>query len=358
MEDLVKIADSASVARRWEPSPGFWRDRPVFITGATGFLGSHLTRIVAGLGSQLVILVRDQVPANPVIASWVGAVTQVSGDVRDQALLERILGEYEIATVFHLAAQTIVGVANRNPVSTFDSNIGGTWAVLEAVRRSPLVKQVVVASSDKAYGSQPSLPYTEDMPLLAVHPYDVSKACTDMLTFSYRQVFDVPASVTRCGNFFGPGDNNWNRLVPGTIRTLLRGDRPVIRSDGTPIRDYLFVEDGALAYMQLAEAMATDPDTVGEAFNFSTETQLPVLDLVRQIGIAVGRPDLEPTVLGAAEHEIPHQFLSAKKAASVLGWRPRYSIDEALAITVAWYRSLLAAGDIRLSDEDSGRSMP
>jgi CDP-glucose 4,6-dehydratase len=265
----------------------------------------------------------------------------VHGDITDQPLLERVLAEYEIPTVFHLAAQTVVGVANRNPVSTFDSNIRGTWALLEAARRSPRIEQVVVASSDKAYGTQPLLPYTEDMPLLAVNPYDVAKACADMLTFSYHQVFDVPASVTRCGNFFGPGDNNWNRLVPGTVRALLRGDRPVIRSDGSPIRDYLYVEDGALAYLRLAEAMAADPATVGEAFNFSTESQMRVLDLTRQIGIAVGRPDLEPTVLGEARNEIPHQYLSAKKAATVLGWKPRYSIDEALALTVEWYRSFL-----------------
>jgi len=268
----------------------------------------------------------------------------VDGDVRDQALLERILNEYGVDTVFHLAAQTQVGVSNRGAVSTFDSNIRGTWSLLEAVHRSPLVSRVVVASSDKAYGTQPVLPYTEDMSLLAVHPYDVSKACADLLTVSYASVFDVPAAITRCGNFFGPGDVNWARLVPGTIRSLVRGERPVIRSDGTLIRDYLYVVDGALAYVALAEAMASDPDaTIGQAFNFSTESQLDVLQFVTLIAKAVGRTDLEPDVQATAIHEIPHQYLSAERARRVLGWTPHWTVEEALDRTVGWYRDWLCA---------------
>lgn len=324
-------------------NPSLWRDRPVLVTGATGFLGSHLTSALVGLGADVVVLVRDSTPPTPIVQSWNGRVAKVRGDVQDQHLLERMLGEYEVATVFHLAAQTIVGVANANPVATFESNIAGTWALLEAVRRSPRVEQVVVASSDKAYGSQPVLPYAEDMPLLAVHPYDVSKACADMLTLSYCQTFDVPACVTRCGNFFGPGDTNWNRLVPGTIRSLLRGERPVIRSDGTPIRDYLFVEDGAWAYLRLAEAMAANSAVLGETFNFSTESEISALEFVRVITEVVG-VDLAPDLRATATNEIPHQFLSAAKARDRLGWSPRYSVREALDITTDWYRSYLAGG--------------
>lgn len=332
------------VAVSFEPSPAFWRDRPVLVTGAFGFLGSHLTAALVGAGASIVALRRDLTPAPPGVRDWVPEVTVIDGDVQDQALLERVLGEYDIATVFHLAAQTQVGVSNRNAVSTFESNIAGTWSLLEAVRRSPLVAQVVVASSDKAYGTQPVLPYTEDMPLLAINPYDVSKACADMLAMSYHQVFEVPVSITRCGNFFGPGDTNWARLVPGTIRSLVRGERPVIRSDGTLVRDYLYVVDGALAYVALAEAMATDPTTVGEAFNFSTETQLTVLELAGLIAKATGRTDLEPDVQATADNEIPHQYLSAAKARRMLGWAPSYTIEEALAVTVDWYRRWLAGG--------------
>ena len=322
----------------------FWRDRPVLVTGAFGFLGSHLTALLVDAGAAVVALRRDHQPLSPGVQDWAPRVTVVDGDVRDQELLERVLGEYDVRTVLHLAAQTQVGVANRNAVSTFDSNVRGTWSLLEAARRSPLVEQIVVASSDKAYGAQPQLPYTEDMPLLAVHPYDVSKACADLVTASYHETFGVPVCVTRCGNFFGPGDVNWARLVPGTIRSLLRGERPVIRSDGTLVRDYLYVVDGALAYLGTAEAMAADPGrVVGEAFNFSTETQLTVLDLAAMIAKSVGRTDLDPDIQATATHEIPHQWLSAAKARRILRWEPRWTIEDALAETVEWYRGWLCA---------------
>lgn len=325
-------------------NPARWRDRPVFVTGAFGFLGSHLTGLLVDAGAAVVTLRRDLFPVPPGVQDWLPRVTVVDGDVRDQALMERVLNEFDIDTVFHLAAQTQVGVSNRSAVSTFDSNIRGTWSLLEATRRAPLVDRVIVASSDKAYGTQPSLPYTEDMPLLALHPYDVSKACADLLTVSYAEVFEVPAAITRCGNFFGPGDTNWARLVPGTIRSLVRGERPVIRSDGTLIRDYLYVVDGALAYIALAEAMADDPGaTVGQAFNFSTESQLDVLQFVTLIAKAVGRTDLDPDIQATATHEIPHQYLSAERARRVLGWTPRWTVEEALDQTVDWYRAWLCA---------------
>jgi CDP-glucose 4,6-dehydratase len=239
----------------------FWQDRPVFVTGAYGLVGSATVALLRKAGASVVVLQRDIVPQSELVRSGLeNELIRVQGDLSDQLALERIVGEYEIKTVLHLAAQAIVGVANRNPVSTFESNIRGTWNLLEACRRSPLVSQIVVASSDKAYGDQPILPYTEDMPLLAKHPYDVSKACTDLIAQSYAGTFGLPVTVSRCGNFYGPGDLNWNRIVPGTIRSIMRGERPVIRSDGTLTRDYFYVEDGAQAYLALAEKMAERTD--------------------------------------------------------------------------------------------------
>jgi CDP-glucose 4,6-dehydratase len=322
----------------WRPDRSFWQDRPVAVTGATGFLGSHLTDLLVGLGADVVVLVRDEIEPSPIVQRWAGRVAAVRGAVEDQAAVERMLGEYEVRTLLHLAAQSQVGVANRHPVSTFEANVAGTWALLEAARRSPRVEQVVTASSDKAYGAQPVLPYDEDMPLSAVNPYDVSKACADLVSQSYHSTFGVPVCITRCGNFFGPGDRNWERLVPGTIRSLLRGERPIIRSDGTMVRDYLYVVDGALAYLLLVESMAKDPSIIGEAFNFSTETPLDVLELVAKLQHSAGT-DLEPDVQATATHEIDSQFLSAAKARKVLGWSPTLSVEEALDETVAWYRS-------------------
>lgn len=326
----------------WKPDAAFWRDRPVAVTGATGFLGSHLTSLLADLGAAVVVLARDDVPPSPISERWASAVTTVRGAVEDRVVMERILGEYEVRTVLHLAAQSQVGVANRNPVTTFEANVAGTWSVLDAVRRSPRVEQVVTASSDKAYGAQPVLPYDEEMPLLAVNPYDVSKACADLVSQSYFSTYDVPVCITRCGNFFGPGDRNWERLVPGTIRSLLRGERPVIRSDGTMVRDYLYVVDGALAYLLLVEAMASDPSLIGQAFNFSTETPLTVLELVAKLQEAAGT-ELEPDVQATATHEIDSQFLSAAKARKLLGWAPTATVEQALSATVAWYREYLGA---------------
>ncbi|MEJ7846313.1 MAG: NAD-dependent epimerase/dehydratase family protein [Acidimicrobiales bacterium] len=323
------------------PDPGFWRDRSVAVTGATGFLGSHLTAQLVDLGAEVVVLARDEVPPSPVAAGWDGRVGVVRGAVEEQAAVERLLGDYEVRTLFHLAAQSQVGVANRNPIATYEANIAGTWSVLEAVRRSPRIEQVVTASSDKAYGAQPVLPYDEAMPLLAVNPYDVSKACADLLAQSYATTYGVPVCITRCGNFFGPGDRNWQRLVPGTIRSLARGERPLIRSDGSMVRDYLYVVDGALAYLRLAEVMAAGRAPSGEAYNFSTETPLSVLDLVERIQAVMGTA-VEPDIRNEASHEIQEQFLSAAKARRVLGWAPQWTMEDAVTATVAWYRDELA----------------
>jgi CDP-glucose 4,6-dehydratase len=324
----------------WEPDKGFWRHRKVAVTGGTGFLGSHLVGTLVDMEADVTVIVRDSVPLGPIHEHWWSKVTRVQGDIRDQELMERVLVESEVRTVLHLAAQTQVGVANHNPVSSFDSNIRGTWALLEAVRRSPLVKQTVLASSDKAYGTQPVLPYTEEMPLSAIHPYDVSKAAADMIAASYAHSFDVVLSITRCGNFYGPGDTNWERLFPGTIRLLLDGQRPVIRSDGTLTRDYIYVDDGARSYLQLAETLEARPELAGEAFNFSSESPLSVLEVVAAMQKAVGT-SFEPDILNIASGEIPHQYLSAEKAIKVLGWKPKYTFEEGVDLTVAWYRDVL-----------------
>jgi CDP-glucose 4,6-dehydratase len=324
-----------------DPVSSFWQDRPTLVTGATGFLGGWVVRQLLRQGAEAVCLIRDWVPQSELIGSdLLQQVASVRGDLRDQALLERVVGEYEIDTVLHLAAQTIVGVANANPVSTFETNIAGTWALLEACRRSPKVKQIVVASSDKAYGDAPELPYDETMPLGAKHPYDVSKSCADLIAQSYAHTYGLPAVITRCGNFYGPGDLNWNRIVPGTVRSLFHGERPVIRSDGLSIRDYFYVEDAAAVYLMLAEKLAAKPELRGEAFNFSNETQVTVLELVRMIAGVMGC-DLEPDVRGDASHEIRHQSLSAVKARRDLGWRPRFTLEQGLRKTVPWYVDFL-----------------
>jgi CDP-glucose 4,6-dehydratase len=322
----------------------FWSDRSTLVTGATGLVGTWLVRRLLEAGGDVVCLVRDWVPQSELYRSGLAdRVKVVRGDVCDQAAIERVLGEHEVETVFHLAAQTIVGIANRNPVSTFEANIRGTWCLLEACRRSPRVAQVVVASSDKAYGDQEHLPYDETTPLQGTHPYDVSKSCADLISYTYAKSYGLPVAITRCGNFYGGGDLNWNRIVPGTIRSILRGQRPVIRSDGTYIRDYFYVEDGAHAYMTLAEALARRPELRGEAFNFSNEIQVTVLDLVRRILAAMGS-DLEPDVRNEASNEIIHQYLSADKARRVLDWSPLFDLEEGLRRTIAWYRGLLSHG--------------
>jgi CDP-glucose 4,6-dehydratase len=319
----------------------FWRDRTTLVTGASGLVGGWLVRRLREAQADVICLVRDWVPQCELVRSGlIEQVKVVRGDIRDQALLERTLGEYEIDTVLHLAAQTIVTIANRNPVSTFEANIGGTWSLLEACRRSPRVKQVVVASSDKAYGDQEKLPYDEDTPLQGRHPYDVSKSCADLIARSYAITYGLPVAITRCGNFYGGGDLNWNRIIPGSIRSILRGERPVIRSDGNYTRDYFYVEDGAAAYMLLAEQLAQNAALRGQAFNFSIEIQVTVLQVVRRLLDLMGST-LEPDVSNEASNEIRHQYLSAAKAREHLKWKPLYSLDEGLQRTIEWYRRAL-----------------
>ncbi|HEV2032720.1 MAG TPA: GDP-mannose 4,6-dehydratase [Candidatus Dormibacteraeota bacterium] len=326
-----------------EAPTDFWRDRPTLVTGASGLVGGWLVKRLVAAGADVVCLVRDWVPQSELVSSkLIEQVKTARGDLRDQHMLERILGEYEIDTVLHLAAQTIVPIANRNPVSTFETNVAGTWAMLEACRRSPAVKQIVVASSDKSYGDQENLPYDETMPLAGRHPYDVSKSAGDLIAQSYAATYGTPVLITRCGNFYGGGDINWSRIVPGTIRSALRGKRPVIRSDGQFVRDYFYVEDGAAAYTLAAECLAADRTLAGDAFNFSNEQPINVIDLANRILKLMGS-DLEPEIRNEATNEIKRQYLSAAKARSKLGWKPLFQLDEGLHLTIKWYRASLGA---------------
>ena len=322
-----------------------WRDRHVLVTGATGLLGGWLVEALLARGAHVVGLVRDRVPRSRLVAERVMDRIDVAwGDVTDYLCVERVLAEYEIECVFHLAAQTIVGIANRSPLSTFDTNVRGTWTVLEAGRRQPTVKRVVVASSDKAYGDQDTLPYDEATPLQGRHPYDVSKSAADLIAQSYWVTFGLRVAMTRCGNLFGGGDLNWNRIVPGTIRSVLGDTRPIIRSDGRLTRDYLYVEDAVDAYLAVAESLAESDAVVGQGINISYEQPQNVIEIVERILELMGRLDLQPRILNEASHEIQEQYLDARRARKLLAWAPRVAFDEGLVRTIEWYRRFLAAG--------------
>ncbi|MBK8177878.1 MAG: GDP-mannose 4,6-dehydratase [Planctomycetes bacterium] len=323
-----------------------WKGRNVFVTGASGLLGAHSVRELLDRGAHVTVLLRDWVPNSLLVKEGLlSRANAVRGELEDLELLVRALNEHEIDTVLHLGAQTIVGTASRSPLSTFESNIRGTWNVLEAARENArLVRCVVVASSDKAYGEHERLPYTEDAPLQGRFPYDVSKSCTDLIALSYFHTYRLPVAITRCGNLYGGGDLNYNRLIPGTIRSLLENQRPIVRSDGSFVRDYFYVQDAVAAYLDLAGAMHGSDGARfhGQAFNFGTETPLSVLELVERIARAVGRADLPPVIQNQASHEIPKQYLDCAKARAWLGWKPRWTLEQALAETVAWYRAHLA----------------
>jgi len=325
-------------------SKPYWQDRRVFVSGCNGFLGSWLSKRLVAAGADVVGLIRDRRHSS--LLEHFGTdddITVVDGAITDYELLERILAEYEIDTVFHLAAQTIVGIANRAPLSTFESNIKGTWVTLEAARRNPTVSAVVVASSYHAYGDQTHIPYHENAPMSGRHPYDVSKSCTDMLARSYACTYNLPVVVTRCANLYGGGDLNWNRLVPGTIRSVLRRERPIIRSDGTFRRDYLYVEDAVDAYLTVGER-AQNPEVLGQAFNFGLDEGKTVLEVVQNIVDLSGEDNLEPIILNEAKNEIPDQHLASDKARRVLGWQPKHGLEVGLGKSMAWYRDFLQPG--------------
>ncbi len=317
---------------------GFWGGRSVLVTGAAGLLGGWVCRKLAEKGARVGGLDIDW--SHGTVLGTSDPVDRIDGDVRDRASMDRVLRDAAIYTVIHLAAQAIVGPANEDPAETFEHNILGTWVTLDACRRRPEVTGVVVASSDKAYGDHGGAPYDEAMALLGRHPYAASKTCTDVLAQTYAESFDLPVAITRCGNMYGGGDTEWSRIVPGTIRSVLRGERPVIRSDGHFVRDYFFVEDAADGVIALAEAVTTRPEIPGEAFNFGADACLSVLQLVERILRLMGS-DLEPDVRNEAVNEIPEQRVSAQKAHDVLGWSPAHSLDKGLARTVDWYRDYL-----------------
>lgn len=323
-----------------EQSTFDWSGCRVLVTGAGGFVGSALVSALLDRRATVVAVIRDS--AGLRLLELFGLdrrIDIVRGSISDPGVVRRATEEYEIDSIFHLAAQAIVGVANRSPLSTFDTNIHGTWEVLEAARLSPLIRRVVVASSDKAYGVQPVLPYTETTPLAGIYPYDASKVCTDVLSRCYAATYAIPVAVTRCANIYGRGDLNWSRLVPGTIRAALSGEDPVIRSDGTPERDYLYVDDAVEGYLAVGESL---PAQAGEAFNLGTGRGVSVLALVDRILESVDNPGLQPRILGQARGEIDRQALSAEKARRVLGWEPRTSLTDGLDKTVRWYRRHLA----------------
>lgn len=328
----------------------FWKSRLVFVTGCTGILGSALTKALVDAGAEVVGLIRDRVPHSNLFRTGTHTrIAQIEGDVTDHALIERVLNEYEINTVFHLAAQPLVRVANRMPLATFDTNIRGTWQLLEACRHAKPIERIIVASSDKAYGDHDRLPYTEEAPLQGRHPYDVSKSCADLIAQAYATTYEMPIAVTRCGNIYGGGDLNWDRIVPGTMRSVLRGERPVIRSDGTLQRDYLYVDDIVDGYMRLAEQLH-DARLFGQAFNFGMDDPKSAREMVDAIIRISPYPKLEPVVLNQANHEIKNQYLSSEKARRVLGWQPKYPLEDGLRLTMDWYREYIAETEDQFED--------
>lgn len=319
----------------------FWQGRRVFITGCTGFLGSWLTAALLERGAAVVGLIRMREPDSQLVRTGlIGEIEQVYGDLLNYDLIKDTLIDRQIDTIFHLAGQTIVGVANREPVATFETNIRGTWLLLEAVRHAPDVRGVVVASSEKAYGEQKDLPYLEGYPLQGRHPYEVSKSCADLIAQSFAHTYGLAIAVTRCSNLFGGGDLSWNRLIPGTIRSVLNDEQPVIRSDGSFRRDYLYVADAVRGYLMLAEKL-TDVGVRGEPFNLGSGCAVSALEVVRTIVALSGNPALEPIILNEVKNEILDEYLSPEKAKQAIGWRPQYTLAGGLKETMAWYKAYL-----------------
>lgn len=320
----------------------FWKDTPIFVSGATGIVGSWLCAELLNRGAHVVALVKDFDPQSELIRTGnINRLTVVNGVLEDFWAIERAINEHDIQIVIHLGAQAIVGSALRSPLPTFETNIRGTYNLLEACRmHAGQVSSIVVASSDKAYGHHDMLPYTEDAPLAGRNPYDVSKTCGDMLAQSYFHTYGLPVGIARCGNIYGGGDFNWSRIVPATIRSYFFEQRPVIRSDGTFVRDYLYVEDAVDGYLRLAERLNQDGIT-GQAFNFGNESPVTVLELVSEIQDLMESQHMDPEILGIAEAEIHSQYLSADKARRLLNWNPANDLRSGLAETISWYREFL-----------------
>ena len=320
----------------------FWRGLRVFITGATGMIGSWLVKDLLAQGASVVALVQDSDPQSELFRSGdFRKISLINGTLEKFWEVERAINQYEVDTVFHLGAQALVGVAHRSPLPTFETNIRGTYNLLEACRiHRTFVKRVVIASSDKAYGEQPRLPYTEDLPLNGRHPYEVSKSCADLIAQTYHHTYDLNVAIARCGNVYGGGDLNWSRIVPGTIRSFCMGERPLIRSDGNYVRDYIYVKDVARAYMRIAECLQNDR-VKGEAFNFSCEKPMTVLEMVEAIRKLMDCEHILPDIRNISEGEIGSQYLIAAKARTSLSWRPEFALEDGLHETIKWYRTYL-----------------
>jgi len=317
-----------------------WANRNVLVTGVEGFLGSWLSKALVEEKANVIGLTRDEIArSNFSLLNLDDEITVVRACLTDYLSLERTLNEYEVEVVFHLAAQTIVETANRASLSTFESNIRGTYNLLEAARRIPLVKSILVASSDKAYGEHLSLPYGEDFPLQGHNPYDVSKSCADLISQAYAHAYSMPIVISRCGNIYGGGDLNFSRIVPGTIRSLLFGTNPVIRSDGSPVRDYIYVKDVVDAYLRMA-SIAGEPLMKGQAFNLGTGKPMSVREIAEKIiEIHGGAYRLDVHGKGVPSGEIAKQYLSSEKAARAFGWRVKTTLEEGLRATIAWYKT-------------------
>lgn len=319
----------------------FWKNKRVLVTGCTGFLGSWLTAVLLDLEADITGIIRDNVSQSLLFRSGNHRrINTVRGDMSSYEELERTIAEYQSEIIFHLASQTLVGVANRAPLSTLETNIRGTYLLLEAARNNASVSGIVLASSLKVYGDQPTLPYTEETPLLGFYPYDVSKSCADIIAQSYAKTYKMPIIITRCANLYGGGDLNWDRIIPGTIRSVLQGEQPIIRSDGTFKRDYLYVQDAINGYLMAAE-QAKNPEKHGEAYNFGMSGPVTALEVVKSVISVSDYPETEPIILNEVKHEIQDQYLTSCKAEQELGWKPQYTLKSGLAETFAWYREFL-----------------
>ena len=320
-----------------------WKNRNVLVTGGNGFIGSHLVNKLVEKEANVIVLVRDLM--NNAIYNYFNIeskIIQVQGDLSNYSIIERVLNEYSINSCFHLAAQALVQIANRSPLSTFESNIKGTWNLLEACRNSKTIERIIIASSDKAYGIQRKLPYTEESPLLGTFPYDVSKAAADMLSTSYFVTYGLPIAITRNANTYGGGELNFSRIIPHAIRSILLGEEVIIRSDGSPERDYMYIKDAVNGYIILSENIDRE-DVKGNVFNFGTGEPISVFNLLNKISYLSGKPDIKPKILGKAKNEIDRQYLAINKAKKRLNWKPQYTIEEGLKETILWYKNYFSA---------------
>jgi len=318
------------------PNSHFWKNRPVLITGGAGFIGSCLTKKLMDFKAKVVVL--DLKSSSPILDTSIKKPKFIQGDVRNLDFVKKVLKNYKIDTIFHLAAQTIVVFANKDPLTTLETNINGTYNILEATRQSKRVNGIIAVSSDKAYGEHKNLPYTETTPLQGVNPYDVSKSCADLLCQMYFKTFKVPVCITRPGNVFGEGDINFSRLIPGVIRSIFFNQRPIIRSDGKFLRDYIYIEDVINAHLVLAQTMGKKK-FYGQAFNFGTGKPRSVLEVAEKIASLMKKENLNPKILNEAHHEIKYQYLSSKKAKKLLKWKATVSFEKGLKKTIKWYKA-------------------